>query len=264
MVVHCLALVVAAGLLAPVDVGGREIVARVREYVDRYRPQIARLVAEERYEQRVDGDPGEHRILVSDWALIRTDDGRWAGFRDVWMVDGQPLPDRKARLERLVGTGALNATTARRIFEESARYNLTARLRTFNSPLVAPELLASDRDWCCRVKARRDPGGRPATWLVEVDERSRPSLVRKLDGESVFSHAQFEVEEAGGVIRRTELRVGDDEPVSLTVEFAPHDELGMWLPRLMTESFEVDGRQASGRAEYTRWRRFAVQTRLVP
>jgi len=245
----------------------KDVIARARAYVDSYRVALSTLVAEERYTQRA---PGSTRTLVSDFAVVRADDGMWVGFRDVWEVDGRELPDRQARAERLFGAGRLDWTSARRIIEESARFNLGPLGRDVNTPIVALELVSSARSRCCRARARRAPGADGAgLWVIDLEEKTTPTLIRTVEGRPVYARAQYLVEPDTGVIRRTELRIGKPETVRITlrVDFARDEALGQWLPDDMTEAVGTpDARSESlieGRARYVRWRRFQATSRIL-
>ena len=82
------------------------------------------------------------RRLVSELLLIRVGgDGQWVGFRDVVEVNGRELENRGSRLVSLfvddrtsIGGESSALARARRISEESARYNLGETHRTFNVP----------------------------------------------------------------------------------------------------------------------------------
>jgi hypothetical protein len=252
---------------SPARLSSKEVIAKARAYVDAYRPALSTLVAEERYVQR---HAGTTRTLVSDFALVRADDGMWVGFRDVWQVDGRELPDRRTRAERLLGAGRLNWTSARRIIEESARLNLGRTRRDVNTPIVALELLSTARRWCCRVRARRAPEPDPAgLWTIESDENTAPTLVRTPERRPVFARARYLVDGDTGAIRRTELRVGrpDSIRVTLVVSFARNEALGQWLPEEMIETVGTGDDAASeaidGRARYERWRRFQASSRIL-
>jgi hypothetical protein len=241
---------------------GREVIARVRRYVDAWRPRLAELVAEEEYGQ--DGGDDAPRVLVSDFATVRADDGTWVGFRDVWKVDGRELPDRPSRTQRLFGPGRPDWVTARQIIVESARHNVGGRVRDFNNPIAPLELFAESRGWCCRVRARPVQGRGATEWLVEVNERTRPTLIRTPEGKPAYARAQALVDPQSGALRRLELRVGAPDPMTLSVTFVYHEALAIWLPDEMTESFRDLGRPARGRARYRHWRRFSATSRIVP
>ena len=240
----------------------REVVERARRYVASYRPRLAELVAEEQYTQTAVGEAS--RRLVADFAVVRADDGMWVGFRDVWQVDGKELSAHERRAEQLLGGDRLDWASARRIIEESARHNVPVRSRDFNTPVAALELLDEGRKTCCRVKASPVSGRR--TWRLRVEERQRPTLVRRPDGKPVFSSAEFVVEPDTGAIVASTLRVGNEHPVTLSVTFRFDETLTTWVPAELHERFEIEdtGHMAEGHAGYTRWRRFQTSSRILP
>jgi hypothetical protein len=252
-----------AAAVAPAP-SSSDVVARVRQYVTAYRPRLAELVAEETYTQQELSDVDSMRVLVSDFGVVQADDGMWVGFWDVRKVNGRELPDRELRAERLFGSGRLDWTSARRIIQESARFNLDGRVRDFNTPIAGLELLTESRSWCCRVKARSVRGANAdGRWLLELEETQRPTLVRTVDGEPAYAKGEFLVDPASGAITQFELTVGRPEPITLRVTFARDPALEMWLPAWMWESFRLEGGQAQGHARYSRWRRFQASSRII-
>jgi hypothetical protein len=248
----------------------KDVVARVRRYIEAYRPALSTLVAEERYVQQSAGV--ETRTLLSDFAVVRADDGMWVGFRDVWSIDGRELPDRQARADRLFGPGRPDWASARRIIEESARFNLGNERRDLNTPIVALELLSETRSWCCKVRGRLAPAAEgDGLWVVEVEERVAPTLVRTPERRPVFARARYLVEPCTGAIRRSELRVGRPDTISVTliVTFSWDATFDRWLPDEMTETVGERpnqggrGRAIDGHAHYTRWRRFQATSRIL-
>ena len=66
----------------------------------------------------------------------------WVSFRDVMTVDKRAVGDRQERLLQLLQSPASNALAqARRIAQESARFNLGRITRTMNVPDMALEYL---------------------------------------------------------------------------------------------------------------------------
>ena len=82
------------------------------------------------------------RVLTSDYGMLRVARGSrsWSGFRDTFLVDGQPVRGREARLEHLLLDGSDEAVEqARRIAEENAEsHSLGSDLiyRTINVPML--------------------------------------------------------------------------------------------------------------------------------
>jgi hypothetical protein len=139
------------------------VLDRASRYAVEYEQRFSMLVAEEDYYQRAErpmeaGNPSRThgpsggdgpavgndraRRLRSDYLLVRSDDGGWLPFRDVFEVDGRRLRDRDDRLVRLLLHPSRSSTErAQRIMAESTRYNLGRITRTINIPTLGVILL---------------------------------------------------------------------------------------------------------------------------
>jgi VWFA-related protein len=114
-------------------------------YLQQYEHDVSALVAEEDYVQRLPNDR-QSRRLRSDMLIILDQVAGWVGFRDVFEVDGKPVHDRDERLAKLfLKPNANSFAQARRIVEESSRFNLNPAIggvnRTINQPLLALKFL---------------------------------------------------------------------------------------------------------------------------
>ena len=93
--------------------GLRDVLARLDSYLLSYEERLATVVAEETYRQSVEHGSEANRsttsrTLRSDFALTLTPDNKhWAGYRDTFDVDGNPVRDRDERLQRLLSDGAV-------------------------------------------------------------------------------------------------------------------------------------------------------------
>lgn len=118
---------------------------RATEYVVAYQHALTSLVADERYVQtlRRRRAGGQRRGLTSEVVMVRGGaQAEWVMFRDVFNVDGRLVRDRQQRLLGLLQTPAPDAlAAARRIADESARFNLGRLTRTFNVPDMALSFL---------------------------------------------------------------------------------------------------------------------------
>ena len=118
-----------------------DVLQRVGRYVANYGEQASLIIAVEHYEQKYQDAPaGErsHRKLVAEFALFKTTDATgWVGFRDVFSVDGKPLPYRQYRLQALLRAGTPDVLESRRLADESARFNIGPTRRNFNEPTAA-------------------------------------------------------------------------------------------------------------------------------
>ena len=83
-------------------------------------------------------------------------DEAFTPYRDVLEVDGAPVADRTTRLEQLfLQPGAEARTSAARISNESARYNLGRFKRNINVPTLALEYLKPANIVRCRFETPR-------------------------------------------------------------------------------------------------------------
>jgi hypothetical protein len=180
----------------------------------------------------------------------------WSGFRDVIEVDGRRIGDRKNRLQTLFRNGSPDPAEARRIADESARFNLGPVRRNFNDPTAAlfflmPSLLPR---FAFTRKGESSVNG-VNVWEVEFKEKSRPTLIRTRDGRDVPSEGTIWVVPSDGTVVRTQLAISGFYGRSgskIEVTYARDDRLGLWLPETMKERHEADiveaGRSAYGAA----------------
>src|SRR5215218_5224589 len=143
--VFAAAFIVASAILVaaeePIDV----VIGRAVKYVEGYQRDFAMVVSEERYVQEARYPPAgrgtdliERTVLRSDFLLVRDDVAGWVPFRDVFERDGMPVRDRDERLSKLFLNDTGSALEqARRIVDESARYNVGNLNRNVNLPTLA-------------------------------------------------------------------------------------------------------------------------------
>jgi hypothetical protein len=256
------------------------VLARTAAYVAAFERQLSGIVGEETYEQQETG--GEHRTLKSDLLLVRPPGlGRWVEFRDVFEVDGKPVRDRRERLSELFQQPAESALEqARRIVNESSRFNVGTLLRTINSPLFPLHMLESSNQWRFRFARTAGDKAKAATdalpdsplyrvstevWVIRFDERESPTLVQDPERHrDVFSHGRFWIEpDTGRVLMAAVSWAHPDVDAELTVSFQSEPLLGLLVPAEMRESYS-DRRHRQGgkparidaRATYGRFRPF--------
>lgn len=261
------AVIVTALLLAGARQG--DPLTRFDEYLERYEARLANVVAEETYRQWVEPGPAtpgatRTRTLRSDFALTATGRNRWVGYRDTFEVDGAPVRDREARLQRLLSTGAV--AQAARVAEQNARFNLGDDLisRNVNVPTLAVELMGPRfRD---RFRVRRTGtevlDGRPG-WLFEFRERERPTIVRTPEGRDRISRIVALVDLQTGELRRTVL-TWDDVEGSVGVFYGEAASLPVAVPIRMTERYVTrTGAVVAGEATYANYRQFTTSARIL-
>jgi hypothetical protein len=249
----------------------KQWLTRIGAYVERYGEQASIVVASERYTQHVTSDqPGvlQGRRTVAEFAIVKTaSENRWVGFRDVIEVDGKPQTDHNHRLVALL-TSAGGADEARDLSEESARFNIGPVQRNFNVPTTALFFFAPanfDRFKFSLKEAAADGAAE-----IGFRETYKPTFVRSPKGEPISASGSIWVN-ADGTITRTLMHlayVNDVGRILLDVDvvYALVPALGMWLPRDMTEIYEVRRAGANARidchAEYSNYRTFQTSVRI--
>ena len=215
------------------------------------------------------------RQLESDYGIVQLPgDLAWLGFREVLAVDGKPVPDSASRLAESVWRSRREAAVeqARRIAEESSRYNVGPIFRTINDPVVRPRVARraqqpppaflenrrSDdrrhRAWVLRYSGNRPPDAYP-------DARTQPDLPAR-------GRAWVDPE-TGRVLRGRGLAGRSLAPgVSSAPSMSPssHDaRLGFAVPSRMIETLHEQKPRdvSSGEATYSNYRKFTVDTRRI-
>jgi hypothetical protein len=250
-----------------------DMMQRVGVYVDSYGDRASIVVATEKYSQREVDDGhhfSSHRDLVSDLAIVRTKE-RWQGFRDVLGVDGKAIEDRQGRLVDLLRSGTLDE--ARRVSEESSRFNVGPVLRNFNVPTTA--LFFFTRENLNRFRFKSKGTGANGIWSIDFQETSTPTLIHEPNGRPIPSQGTIWAEPDGAVVRtHLGLHLVDSDapaaPVDLTVyvdvTYTHVATADMWLPAVMTESYESREARAvdriSTRADYSNYRTFQTAVKI--
>jgi hypothetical protein len=250
----------------------KDVLRRVTAYVEAYGEKASVVVATERYTQSSvsRGQSGvNQRVLVADFAIVKAEANHtWIGFRDVIEVDGRRLADRENRLIEVLTSSSGSIDEARRISDESSRFNIGGLLRNFNVPTTV--LFFFTHDKVDRFKFSRK-GEEHGVWEIQFREVDRPTLIHTPKGVSVPSEGTIWVNPVDGTVLRTRLRVALPYDGSfgsfaeMDVRFQPVDHMAMWLPDRMDESYlDMRGRttHTTGHAEYSNYRRFETSARI--
>jgi len=254
-----------------------DVMRLVAAYVDSYGEKASIVVATEHYTQRsrsmtIGYEPAQRRILA-DFAIVKVDMRRgWQGFRDVLEVDGERLPDREDRLVKMLTDGGSRYDEARRLSDESARFNIGSIQRNFNVPTTALFFFTSANLDRFKFAAKGLDGS--GNWMIAYRETERPTLIRTPDGRSVPSAGTLWVNPTDGTVVRTLLQVegfatggGRSRGTGrVDVTYQRVAALDMWLPASMDEDFEASRNDASdtisGRALYSNYRHFQTTVRI--
>lgn len=241
---------------------------------------LSGVVAEERYEQQSFGQSTRKQTTLSDFLLVRLpsrDD--WVPFRDVFEVDGRKVRDRTDRLQRLFVERPQNAMNeAAKIANESSRYNIGPIARTINVPTFALMLLRPNYRQRFEFKQRpqAETVNGQALTRVNFRERTRPTVARSNRGDDAPLDGFLVIDADTGHVRGALVKtVGTPEPGNrsfsgsppvtttqmwVAVSYAANDALGLWVPVDMTEYGWTSAGGLFGRATYSNFRRFRVNT----
>jgi VWFA-related protein len=248
----------------PVPEELRGILARAARYVAEYEKAFSHVFAEERYQQEYTDQAGRRTVRESraDVVFVSLPGAvPWAVFRDVIEVDGNPVGDRAARMKRLfVESPDTAVEQARKILDESGRYNLGPLRRSVNFPTLALTFLLPE----CQKRFSFQSKGRHAVKdedAVEVAyvERTSPTIVHDDSGHDVPSRGRFWIDPETGRVLRSVLEHdanGHDwlAWARIVVEYRREPKLDILVPDSMTESYgtaDSDQPQAGAATVYT-------------
>ncbi|HYE88974.1 MAG TPA: hypothetical protein VEA16_21635 [Vicinamibacterales bacterium] len=252
------------------------VLPRIHAYVEKFQRELTSIVAEEHYVQVAtslrpssEGStrprPPVERVLRSDVLMI-TVPGTigWVSFRDVFEVDGRRVRDREDRLMALLRSPSANGLAqARRLGDESARYNLGVVDRTTNLPDSALPYLQAASASRIKFEAPRASSAVDGaeTVVIRFRETGRPTIVTSRRGADVPASGQVWAHAATGAIVKTELRLSDMWSNGMfIVEFAADQRSGLRLPAKMTERYTTRSEEVRATAQYSNVRRFNVST----
>jgi hypothetical protein len=260
----------------------KTVLRRAADYASGYHTQLSAMVAEEWYVQRTGAElqsppsliprvrvEKRERVLKSDFAIIRESaaGGLWLGVREVFEIDGERVAGERGRLQRVLSDSRLSvAARVRALGDQQARHNLGDLYRTINVPTLALGFLLPDRQPRFRYKRSGSAvvHGTPV-WIVQYQERERPTLIRTLEGRDMPSSGSFWIDPRTGAVHRSELRTGarkDRLSSIILVGYRHDDRFGMFLPDDMNEQYITHREQIEGHATYSNFRRFEVETRI--
>ncbi len=272
------------------DASAADIMKHVAGYVESYGRAASVLVGVERYTQKSDemqsrvtvgrgrGFPGTAsptpmtttaRTLTSELALVRNAAaiGGWLAFRDVIDVDGKPVSDRGTRLAALFDAKSPDLDAARRISDESARFNVGPVKRTFNVPTATLFFFTPDnlRRFVFKTRGTERVGDVDSR-VVDFRETARPTLVMTSGGRDVACSGTLWIDASDGHVIQTLLTLtgyaGPDSSAKVDVTYRRDPEFDMWVPTSMREEYRTSAGSVAANAEYTDFRRFQTAGRI--
>ena len=249
------------------------VLLKASDYLAGYVKALSSVVSEERYEQvlhrkgdRTSAGMTITRMLLSDYLLVVVaGTGEWMPFRDVYSVDGVPVRDRSDRLLTLFVEAPPDAyQQALRIRDESSRYNIGSGIRDTNVPTFALQVLTGEWRSGFTFKPKgHERIGETDTVVVEYVETTSPTLVAGRRDEDVPSRGRFWIDPADGRILRT---LFETRPIggvnTIEVRFRHEPKLDILVPGEMIERRYAGAEIVEGKATYTNFRRFRVDTSM--
>ena len=216
----------------------------------------------------------QRRVTRADLVFARlAGDIPWGLFRDVFELNGKKVRDRDERLQKLFQQPSPSALQqARRILEESARYNIGGAWRTLNLPTL-PLLFLHARNQGRFAfglgKTRRVAG--VETVEVRFEELARPALVTDASGGDLPAKGRFWIDPQRGTVLRSEVVFRFEPDLaegSIQTEYQRQQRLGIWVPSEMKEKYEdlrgarraVFRSPTQAEARYSNFRQFSVTT----
>jgi hypothetical protein len=266
---------------------------RLGRYLIAYEAELATVIADEHYEQleigplRISGTGRAATILTqgvrrkrkleSEVAFLRLPGGStWYGVRDVRKVDGKTVVDNDTavRLQELVKQLDSQALQeAAKIILRSAQHNLGG-LRTVNMPTVPLEILHPIRHVQLMFKVGgTDTIGGTRTTRLEFEEFDEPTIISTTEGAPMFVKGSAWLEAGSGRLWRVSMTItpkvkgGRRLPQfenRMRVDYVPHAQLGMMVPKELYENFWIPSGRGEGRARYSNFRQFATSARVIP
>ena len=268
----CLALLDVAWTSAPAARAprDRDVLARAGAAVRQYQEELPHLVATETSVQWIEPiepgrrveEPARHLVAEFGWVAFPASSDV-VGVRDVVEVDGRRLTHERERLQALLHGGDGSAVDARRLVDESARYNLGDGSRNVNLPTVVLFFLHPNAQPRFAWSRKSRPSA--AVWEFEFKERERPTIIHSDRSSVVYSHGRVLIDVATGIVLRTELHIRIDKvDYALVTTFAPVAALGLTLPARLEEHYVTPTGVIRGEARYDHYRRFVTEARLLP
>lgn len=188
------------------------VLQRVGNYVESYGEKAALVVSIEKYTQSVALEGVENmpkpRQLVAEFALVKTGDGSWIGFRDVVEMDGRAIGDRRDRLLSLMTGASADQSELTRIANESARFNVGPVIRNFNVPTTTLMLFTTANlpRFAFTNKGAKTIDGQK-TWELAFKEVHKPTFVMTRGGIDVPVEGSLWVIPEDGTVVRTRLKM---------------------------------------------------------
>ncbi len=250
------------------------LLVRAADYTRQYEQRFAVIIADEQYEQRVNGRAytgPKARTIASEMMFVWVaGEQSWLSVRNVVSVNGDRIKNSPKRLDRLLSADApVGVAHLRQLRDEGARYNIGTIRRNFNDPMFPLQFLESETQPRFRfAPAGAETVGGTVTTKVTFEEQAAPTFVQ--DGKrNLPSHGILWIADDGHVMR-TRFEVHDpirELNALVIVDYHPDSKLDMLVPGAMREVYAAAGstpEYIQCTARYSAFRQFETGARVIP
>jgi hypothetical protein len=272
----CLCFILSSSMTAAAQPASLDaVVDRVMTYTGRYGAELATVIADEKYDQRVE-EPGvfqgntsvqtqvRRTSLKAEYALTRVNDG-WVGYRDAIEVDGVTLADRAGRLERILAS-ASPARELGAILDDNARFNIYGDIiyRNINIPTLVLQLLQPEnRSRFGFSKNGEESINGHRLWRIDYREQLRPTIAHYNGDKDQAMRGTVWVDPATGEIWRTNLMWERGPGGNVQVDYGHVPGIGPLVPLKMQERYKDGNTEVRCTAVYSNFRQFQTGGRLI-
>jgi hypothetical protein len=260
------------------------VLASARAYLDKYRTDLAFVIADEDTTQRIirqvpdEPDAPRARRVKSEVHFRFVVEGLvWMAIRDVKDVDGTAITPNADFAASLQTQDAVKVAKAYKAL--NSKYNLGRLTRNFNEPTLALGVLEPSRapHFDFVRKSRRTVDGRTLVTIGFKEQRSAASFVYDLEMRPAPVEGELIIDAATGRVEFTALRMRlGAVKAELSTVYRHDARLNIWVPTTFRESYE-DGVDRPGNAslngsfqyesifvesKYANFRRFAATARI--
>jgi hypothetical protein len=261
----------AAGPQTP-DTSTKGLAKTAAAYVADYQNKMLYVLADEEYTQRTFDQAGNlmrERLMNGDlWlTFVGTDQHQeWMAVHDVFMVDGDVVPDRKD-VRSLISLGQFESV-GRELLARNARFNLGGIERNFNEPTLPLLVLEARRlsGFSFDRKSLTTTGDKISAVLA-FEEKDPATLIHDTRGRPVKVKGEFELDADTGEIRRTRLEFKIDAVAGeLSTVYRKEEKLDLWVPVTFSERYArktaTNFDRIECEAKYTNYRKFGATAKI--
>ena len=249
-------LVLAGSLPAQQSPALADLLARAAAYVASYAERVSGAVLEEEYLLMELGPRMQVPKRIGSDVVFLSLNGLVIALRDVYAIDTTPLRERTPRIPELLARPTPEKWQLAQEYARQGHFHfLTEIVIRGSEPTLALQFIAEANQTAItyRLDGRKALNGVQLLG-VRFEETKRRDGVYLLDTRgNAAASGRFWIDPADGTIQQTELWLESSTEVArMSVTYAAHPALKLWLPKETTETYESRqigvGASASGSA----------------